>query len=139
MENNGSTIGGTSSPSCVTPVNQIHLTSSSISCIVHMHTMPRPIKRRQCAQYNGDLVFKPRSVPMMELETVQLSRSELETLRLCDLNGFDQEQAGENMGISRGTVQRLLKSARAKVVEAIVGSKALVIAKGEPYEDLSSN
>lgn len=76
---------------------------------------------------------------MMELETVQLSRSELETLRLCDLNGFDQEQAGENMGISRGTVQRLLKSARAKVVEAIVGSKALVIAKGEPYEDLSSN
>jgi predicted DNA-binding protein (UPF0251 family) len=35
------------------------------------------------------------------------------------------------MGVSRGTVQRLLAQGRKKVVEAIVGGKALAIA-GEP-------
>ena len=76
---------------------------------------------------------------MTELSHLSLSRSELETLRLCDLNGLDQEQAGREMGVSRGTVQRLIKSARATVAEALIGSKALVIAQGEPYENLSTN
>lgn len=84
-------------------------------------------------------MFKPRSIPMSELSHLALSRSELETLRLCDLEGMDQAEAGEAMGVSRGTVQRLVKSARAKVTEALITSKALVIAQGEPYESLSSD
>ncbi len=76
---------------------------------------------------------------MSELAYLTLSRSELEVVRLCDLEGLDQTQAGETMGVSRGTVQRLVKSARAKVAEALITSKALVIAQGEPYESLSSD
>jgi predicted DNA-binding protein (UPF0251 family) len=101
--------------------------------------MARPRKKRQCASFSGDFVFKPRSIPMSELSHLALSRSELETLRLCDLEGMDQAEAGEAMGVSRGTVQRLVKSARAKVTEALITSKALVIAQGEPYESLSSD
>jgi predicted DNA-binding protein (UPF0251 family) len=68
---------------------------------------------------------------MTELETVELALSELEALRLCDLEGLDQEAAGQRMGVSRGTVQRLVKRARAKVVGCLVDGRALVVRKGE--------
>jgi len=76
-------------------------------------------------------VFKPRSIPMTELAVIRLGLDELEALRLCDLDGNDQESAGALMGVSRGTVQRLLKSARAKVVRALLESSALIIEGGE--------
>jgi predicted DNA-binding protein (UPF0251 family) len=47
--------------------------------------------------------------------------------RLCDLQGLFQEQAGEKMGVSRGTVQRLLASAHRKVAEALTEGAALVM------------
>jgi predicted DNA-binding protein (UPF0251 family) len=68
---------------------------------------------------------------MSRLETVSLDLGELEAMRLCDLEGLDQGEAGRRMGVSRGTVQRLLKGGRAKVLESIVASKALVIETGE--------
>ena len=64
---------------------------------------------------------------MGRLQVVQLGLDELEALRLCDLLGLDQEAAGERMGVSRGTVQRLLSAARSKVADALVNGKALVI------------
>jgi predicted DNA-binding protein (UPF0251 family) len=67
---------------------------------------------------------------MSQLEKVQIELGELEALRLCDLEGLDQEAAGQRMGISRGTVQRILKSGRQKVVEALVNSSAIIIEKG---------
>lgn len=47
-------------------------------------------------------------------------------LRLCDFEGLLQVQAGERMGVSRGTVQRLLTSARRKVAEALTTGAALI-------------
>jgi hypothetical protein len=38
-----------------------------------------------------------------------------------------QEEAGVCIGVSRGTVQRLLASARCKVARALVGHKALAV------------
>lgn len=64
---------------------------------------------------------------MAELEKVQLAGDELEAVRLCDVDGMTQAEAGEAMGISRGTVQRLVCSARKKIVEAILLGQALVI------------
>ena len=49
-------------------------------------------------------------------------------------DGASQEEAGLRMGVSRGTVQRLLKRGRAKVVQAISESKALLIEKGDHDE-----
>jgi len=89
--------------------------------------------------YDGDRVFKPRSIPMTRLETIRLELSELEAMRLCDLEDCDQETAGERMGVSRGTVQRLLKSGRAKVLEALLQSRALLIEEGAHHEDLYSD
>jgi predicted DNA-binding protein (UPF0251 family) len=92
--------------------------------------VPRPRKHRRCRQFDGDRVFKPRSLPMSELEQIRLGLDELEAMRLCDLDGQDQEAAGRHMGVSRGTVQRLLQSGRTKVLRALLESSALVIEKG---------
>lgn len=90
-------------------------------------SVTRPRKPCRCRRHEGDRVFKPRSVPMDELETTRLELRELEAMRLCDVEGLDQEAAGERMRVSRGTVQRLLKSGRAKVIGAVLRSRALLI------------
>jgi predicted DNA-binding protein (UPF0251 family) len=92
--------------------------------------MPRPCKPRRCRAYAGDRVFKPRSVPMHELAVIRLELAELEAMRLCDVDGLTQEDAGLRMGVSRGTVQRLVTRGRSKVVRALLETAALVIEAG---------
>jgi predicted DNA-binding protein (UPF0251 family) len=73
---------------------------------------------------------------MGRLQTVRLELSEFEAMRLCDLEGLDQAASGEQMGVSRGTVQRLLKSGRVKVVKTLRDSHALLIEEGGQHEDV---
>jgi len=72
---------------------------------------------------------------MPDLRLFALAEDELEALRLCDLEGFDQTGAGDRMGVSRGTVQRLLKSGRATVVRALVEGGALMIGDAGEEEE----
>jgi len=76
---------------------------------------------------------------MSALESIRLELGELEAMRLCDIEGATQAAAGTHMGLSRGTVQRLLKRGRAKVVRALLESKALLIEKGDTDEDLHAD
>ena len=89
--------------------------------------MPRPKKHRHCHKYEGDRVFKPRSIPMSQLEVISLELDELEAMRLCDHDELDQTAAGSRMGLSRGTVQRLLRSGSSKVHQALLNNAALII------------
>jgi uncharacterized protein len=73
------------------------------------------------------LVFKPAGRPLNMLGQVVLGRDELEALVLCDRDGLTQEQAGESMGVSRGTVQRLVSGARRKIADALARERALVV------------
>jgi predicted DNA-binding protein (UPF0251 family) len=75
---------------------------------------------------------------MSELDVVRLDVDELEALRLCDLEGHEQEAAGAKMAVSRGTVQRLLKSGREKVVGAVIRNSALVIGEGNVEAEVAS-
>lgn len=75
--------------------------------------------------------MKPRGIPMTEVEIIRLDLDELEAMRLCDVEGRDQDAAGRRMLVSRGTVQRLLKSGRAKTARAILESAALMIGDDE--------
>ncbi len=72
-------------------------------------------------------MFKPVGIPLKELEVTHLAKDELEAMHLCDGVGQSQEEAGAGMGVSRGTVQRLLASARCKVAQTLIGKKALAI------------
>lgn len=89
--------------------------------------MPRPKKQRNCEGKPCGKVFKPTGTPLRELARIHLQEDELEALRLCDLQGFFQEQAGAKMGVSRGTVQRLLASAHKKVAAALTEGAALIL------------
>lgn len=90
---------------------------------------PRPKKPRHCdcPHRPSGMVMKPAGVPTRALGKTVLEIDELEALRLCDSERLSQAEAGERMGISRGTVQRLVTSGRRKMVEAIIECNALVI------------
>ena len=65
--------------------------------------------------------------PVRNLEPVFLDIAELEAFRLVDLEGLSQEEAGQKMGVSRGTVWRLLHNARRKTAQAITEGRPLQI------------
>ena len=90
---------------------------------------PRPRKLRRCQGNFCGRAFKPTGVALVKLKQITLFRDELEALKLCDYEGLFQEQAGEKMGVSRGTVQRILTSARRKTAEALATGAALVFAE----------
>jgi uncharacterized protein len=76
-------------------------------------------------------LFKPAGVPGRDLEQLPLAVDELEAIRLVDLEGLSHEQAASAMGVSRQTVGRVLERGRAKVAEALVGGKAILIGGGQ--------
>lgn len=89
--------------------------------------MGRCRKQRCCRLLENEKVFKPAAVPLSDLEKIYLRADEFEAIRLCDLEGNSQIEAGDAMHISRGTVQRLLLSGRAKIAGALLQSRALCI------------
>ena len=97
--------------------------------------MPRWKKRRWCNRFPGENIYKPQGVPMQDLALIDLEQDELEAMRLCDRDNLTQEEAGELMGISRGTVQRMLWSGRNKVVNFLLSGSALrlVPIQNHPY------
>lgn len=90
---------------------------------------PRPRKPRRCcpSRRPSDHMFKPIGTPVSQLEMVEVEADEMEALTLCDREGMTQAEAGEQMGVSRGTVQRLVTSGRRKVVDALLGGHVIVI------------
>jgi len=74
--------------------------------------------------------FKPRGVPMADLEVAELTVEELEALRLTDLEGLEQDQAAIRMGVSRRALWSELHSARRKVTGALVKGSAIAIRGG---------
>ncbi len=90
--------------------------------------MPRHKKQRLCGCRFKGKAFKPTGIPMSKVDQVILFHDELEALKLCDLDDLTQEEAGRKMGVSRGTVQRILSSGRKKIAEALSEGKAVVFA-----------
>lgn len=67
--------------------------------------------------------------PEKDESYIMLEPAELEAFRLVDLEGLSQEEAGYHMGISRGTVWRLLQQARKKVAKALTEGKTIRLSK----------
>ncbi len=97
--------------------------------------MPGRRKRRNCRNFNGGRNFKPSGIPAYKLEKTLLRLDELEAMRLCDWDGKSQIEAAEAMGISRGTVQRLLLSGRSKIMDVLLHTKELRIGEGDVAPD----
>ncbi|PIE03234.1 MAG: hypothetical protein CSA81_03625 [Acidobacteria bacterium] len=81
-------------------------------------------------EYNN-YIFKPKSIPMPKLATINLGHDELEAMRLVDFEHMKQAEAAVEMDVSPATVQRIIEGAREKVVKALVEGHAIVIEGGE--------
>ena len=73
--------------------------------------------------------YKPQGVPMRFLEVVELTREEVEALRLKNVKDLDQIDAAKKMNTSQSTFQRILSSAYRKISKAIIEGKAIKIIK----------
>jgi len=91
------------------------------------------VRPRLCrrVRFNPDITyFKPRGIPLRELEEVILLVDEYEAVRLKDLEGLEQEKCAKKMNISQPTFHRLVLSARKKIADAIINGKAIKIEGG---------
>ena len=92
--------------------------------------MVRPQKNR-FVKFDPDIsYFKPRGIPMQNLDEVRLTVDEGEAIRLADLLGLSHEEAGRRMGVSRATFGRIVQKARKTVADALINGKAINIEGG---------
>ncbi len=84
------------------------------------------INRRIDADHSG-ICFKPCGIKRSELQRVELREDEMEAIRLADYEGLYQQECADKMGISRTTFSRLIESARKKIADALLNTKALRI------------
>jgi predicted DNA-binding protein (UPF0251 family) len=92
--------------------------------------MVRPQKERKVA-FNPEIsYFKPRGIPMFDLEEVCLTVDQREAIRLSDLLGMSHEEAGRHMGVSRATFGRIIQRAREAVADALINGKAINVEGG---------
>jgi uncharacterized protein len=94
--------------------------------------MPRPRKYRKVKCNPTAYYFKPRAVPLSNLEEIILEIDELESLRLADYQALSHEQAAAKMKISRATFGRIVEKARKKIADAILNGKAIKISNKIP-------
>ena len=94
--------------------------------------MSRPFKTRRIYGEFASDYYKPRGRQLSALEEVHLEADELEALRLADLEGEYHNSAARRMGVSRQTFGNILKRARGKVADALVGGKAIRLETAVP-------
>ncbi len=92
--------------------------------------MPRPKNDRIVNEPPLYTEFKPIGVAGISLKQILLSLDEYEALRLADYRGLSQEEAADEMNISRSTFSRLVEQARKKIADFLVHGKLLTIDGG---------
>lgn len=93
--------------------------------------MPRPKCRRNICGMPDKNYFKPRGIPTVDLEEVNLTLDEFEAVRLADYEQLYQEEAATRMNISRQTFGRIIEAAHKKIADVLLNGKALKIEGGD--------
>ena len=103
-------------------------------------------QRRRCRRGRRGRFPKPVTIPsQLKVEkfipeprttsrSITIEHAEVEALRLVDLEGLSQEEAGKEMGVSRGTIWRFLQSARRKVAQALTEGSTLAVTNDAPNQ-----
>jgi len=88
----------------------------------------RPRLRRTIDGMPESRCYKPCCCPDADSGGISLRPDELELLRLVDLEGLEQEEAAEKLGVSRKTAWRDLHEARRKITDALINGKGIEMA-----------
>ena len=70
--------------------------------------MPRPLRLRRVRFSPETTYFKPAGARLAGLEETNLTREELEAIRLKDLENLEQTKAAKKMNVSHPTFNRIL-------------------------------
>jgi predicted DNA-binding protein (UPF0251 family) len=85
------------------------------------------IVRRPATEGLTPLSKSARVLFTSSARTIYIDPAEIEAQRLVDLEGLSQEEAGQIMGVSRGTIWRLLQAARKKNAQSLAEGRPLLI------------
>ena len=87
--------------------------------------MARPVKQRKIVSPypTVDFLLLDRREPVNG--TVSFLLEEFEAVKLIDYEGLNHEQAAKQMNVSRSTITRIYKRARAKIAESLVENRSL--------------
>jgi predicted DNA-binding protein (UPF0251 family) len=77
--------------------------------------------------------FKPFGLPLCKIEAVKLTFEEYESIKLINYEMLSQDQAAEQMNVSRPTFTRIYNKALKTITKAFVEGKAIEIEGGD-YE-----
>ena len=91
--------------------------------------MPRPRLCRRIKFRPRVTYFKPQGTPLRLLDVVEISKEEMEALRLKNVSGLEQVKCAKIMHTSQSTFQRILSSAYNKISHALIHGKAISIEK----------
>lgn len=91
---------------------------------------PLGVKSRTINKEFHKHFFKPRGIPLVDLEILQIGHDELEAIRLVDVEHMKQQDAAVKMNISSSTIQRIIESAREKIGKALINGYAMEIEGG---------
>ncbi len=98
---------------------------------------PRPKRLRRVSNppiisgfkpYGGEVRDQPKGSVFLHFE-------EYEVIRLCDFENMSHHDASKIMDVSRPTLTRIYAKARAKIAEAMVTGKQIIIEGGKIYFD----
>ncbi len=92
--------------------------------------MARPTKWRKIEHIPAIAFFVPAEDGLAQVAENTLKLEELEAVRLKDLEGLEQGECADRMGVSRPTFQRILSSAREKIADSLVNGKTIHIEGG---------
>ena len=92
--------------------------------------MPRPKSFRQLSWIPPATLFLPQGVEEGSPRVLTLRLEEVEVIRQIDLEGLEQEDVADRMGVSRATVGRILAAGRRSVAQALVGGHGIAIRGG---------
>ena len=87
----------------------------------------RPCLRKKINFQAQIKYFKPQGIPAATLDVIELSKEELEALRLKNIEGLDQNASAQKMHTSQSSFQRILTQAYQKISKALVYGKAIKI------------
>lgn len=98
---------------------------------------PRPTRLRRVSNPPPVSGFKPYGGLAKDKhpQSVFLHLEEYEVIRLCDFENLNHHEAARVMDVSRPTLTRIYSKARAKIADALVTGKQIIIEGGKIYFD----
>lgn len=92
--------------------------------------MSRPQKSRKICNPPKMQGFKPFGIALCEADNIIMQYDEYESIKLVNYDNLPQEEAADQMEVSRPTLTRIYNSALKKIAQAFVEGKSIIIDGG---------